>query len=114
MRFCVRCSNQSEQMGLLRVIELQRSADAIEDRLGHACRIAPLESHVVLGADSGYESNLFAPQSRDAATAAKVRKACINRGQAGTTRHEEVSNVAGHVIKLRLKSPLRESLPVAP
>ena len=69
-------------MGVFGLVELQGPADAVEDRLGDAGRVAAFESDVVLGAHAGEQGDLFAAQSLHPATAAEVGQARLLRGEA--------------------------------
>jgi hypothetical protein len=66
---------------VLRLVELERPADGLEDIVRHATRIAALEARVGLGADAGEQGDLLARQPLDAAGPSVG-------GQSGTLRRE--------------------------
>ena len=59
-------------MGVLGLVELQGSADAVQDGLGDAGPVAAFEPDVVLGAHPGEEGDLFAAQPLHPASSAEV------------------------------------------
>ncbi len=46
-------------MSVLRLVELERGADGLEDVVRHVARLAPLEARVVLNADVGEKGDLL-------------------------------------------------------
>ena len=78
----VRGADQSVQMRMLGLVEPKGAADAVENRLRDAGRVAALEPDVVLRAHPGQQSDLFAAQPLHAATAPEVGEARFLRGEA--------------------------------
>ena len=72
--------NQVVEVGVFGLVELQGAADAVEDRLGDAGRVAAFEAHVVLGAHPGEQGDLFTAKALDAAAAAEVGQARLAAG----------------------------------
>ncbi len=56
--------DQVEQVGALGLVELERTADRLEDIIRHAAGVAALEARVVLHADPRQQRDLLAPQTR--------------------------------------------------
>ena len=71
----VRGPDQVVEVGVFGLVELQGPADAVQDGLGDAGRVAAFEPHVVLGAHPGEQGDLFAAQTLHAAAAAEVGQA---------------------------------------
>ena len=67
---------------MLGLVEPKGPADAVEDRLGDAGRVAAFEPDVVLGAHPGEQSDLFAAEPLHAATAPEVGQPGFLRGEA--------------------------------
>jgi hypothetical protein len=78
-------------VGVLGLVELQGSADAVEDSLGDAGPVPAFEPHV-LGAHPGEQGDLFAAQPLHAASP-EVGQARLGRSQAFTPRGQELAKV---------------------
>ena len=61
-----------EQVGALRIVELERSGESGEHVVRHAAGHAAFEAHVVLGGDPGEHRDLFAAQAGDAPVRARA------------------------------------------
>ena len=62
-RGCVCCPRECEEVGLFRVVELERPTERVEDTVGSACRIAALKARVVLDADTGQPRHFLPAQA---------------------------------------------------
>jgi hypothetical protein len=72
---------QIDEMCALRVVELQRTCDRVDDALGWAGRVAAFETGVVLARDAGEEGDLFASQTLDPPAFAAIRGTARLRGR---------------------------------
>ena len=96
LRRIVHGTGEIEQVRALRIVELQRAGDGVEDPVRDTGQVATLQSRVVLGADAGEHRDLSAPQSGHApmATAADPRPL---RRQSCTARVQEVARLSSVV-----------------
>ena len=69
----VRRPDEVEQVGVLRLVELERAAHRLEDVVRDAARVAALEAGVVLDADAREQRDLLAAEAGDAARAPERR-----------------------------------------
>ena len=58
----------------LRLVELERVGDRLEDAVRDAARVAPLQARVVLDADAGEQRHLLAAEAGDPSLAAERRQ----------------------------------------
>jgi hypothetical protein len=65
-------ADQIDEMCPLRLVQLQRASDAVDDALGDAGGVAALELCVVLARDAGQEGDLVAAQARDPSTLSAI------------------------------------------
>ena len=77
----VRGPDEVVKVGVFGLVELQGSADAVEDRLRDAGPVAAFQPHVALGAHTGEEGDLFAAQPLHPAASPEVGQAGLLRGE---------------------------------
>ena len=85
--------HEIEEVRMLRLVELERPAHAIEHLFGDAAPIAALEARVVLDADARQQRDLFAPQPLDATRSPVRRQPRARRGQPGAAGGEELADL---------------------
>ena len=73
-------ARQVEEVEPLGFVELQGPGDAVEDVLGYAADVPPLEADVVLGADPGEERDLLPAEALDPAVGAVASGGPPGRG----------------------------------
>src|SRR6266540_2264902 len=86
--------DQVEQVGALGLVELERTADSLEDIIRHAAGVAALEARVVLHAGPRQQRDLLAPQTRHPALAAIERQTRTMRRDLRAARREELKDLA--------------------
>jgi pimeloyl-ACP methyl ester carboxylesterase len=97
-------TSEVEQMGALRLVELQGAGDALEDALGRAGCPAALQPDVVVDADSGQERDLFPAQPGHAAVAAVGGQPGLLRGDPRAPGDQEIADLVPVVHSPRLRS----------
>ena len=65
-RHRLRRAGEVEEVRSFGIVELQRTRERFEHRLGDPAQVAALEPGVVVGADSGEQRDFFAAQARHA------------------------------------------------
>ena len=98
-------------MGALRLVELQRTGERLEDGVGDTARVAALEPRVVVDADAGEERDLLPAQARDAACTAEDGQARLLRGDLGAPRGQELAELGLRVHASRVTPPARGERP---
>lgn len=86
-------------MGALGGVELERVGDPVDDGLGDAGGVAPLEPDVVLRRHTGQQRHLLAPQPGDTTTLVAVGwQPRLLRGDPGTPRAKELTDLRPHLL----------------
>jgi hypothetical protein len=108
-----RGAREVEQVGALGVVESQCVGERLEDSIGGAGRVAPLQSLVVLDTDPGQGGDLFAPQPGHASLTVR-RQAELLRGDLRPPGGQELGELAGsvHGSNVRRAGPLMGALSV--
>jgi len=103
----------------LRLVELQRVHEAVQDAVGDAADAAAFQPGVVLDADPGQQRDLLPAQPADPTVRAVHRQARLLGGDLGAARGEELPEVVparvvlgGHDLHRTDARGIWESLPV--
>jgi hypothetical protein len=89
-------AGEVEEVRALRVVELQRAGQGVEDACGGAGEVAAFQARVAGDADSGEDSDLLAAQAREPARAV-VGQADIGRLEPGAAGGQELADLVARV-----------------